>query len=652
MYSIKKGNPYLGCVLDSNGANFGIFSNHAQQIVLEIYHNYQEGAPLVTLQLDRAHDATGDIFHIYIQDIKEGMSYVWRLLDSQLELSQPIIDPYAYCIEGDPERELSYRNRVMSSRYSESKKPATPWEETILYELHVGSFTKHASAHIEIEKRGTYRALIDKLPYLKELGITAVELLPVFKWNSYTLRNRHPLTGELLQDVWGYNPISFFALDERYSISKEGIGAIEEFTELIKAAHSLGLEVILDVVYNHTGEGGEDGKIFHFKKLSKDTYYKFDENGEYANHSGTGNTLNTNHYIVKKLILDSLRYWVVSMGVDGFRFDLASILGQDEQGNWLSHSVLKDISQDPILSHTKLIAESWDAKGSYDVGRMPYHFREWSDYFRDTIRKFIRGDQGLTKSVKNCVLGKEIHFADSQKGNTHTIHFITAHDGFTLWDVVSYEHKHNFENGENNRDGHNGNYSSNCGIEGETEDRIILDMRKRRIKNYLCFLLLSRGIPMLLMGDEFCRTQKGNNNAYCQDNDSVWVDWDRKQQFEEIYFFTKQLIKIRKHFSYFKKSAEDYKVTWHGITYNHPDWSYYSRSIAWHIKGNDESIYMIANSYHEALRFELPPSRTGWWRIIDTFLPSGEDVDLLGTRIEDGDYEVQGHSVCMFIEQA
>ncbi|WP_069997984.1 glycogen debranching protein [Cellulosilyticum sp. I15G10I2] len=651
MYNVKKGIPLLGCSLDSNGANFGIFSNSAHNIVLEIYHSFKEKIPVFKIILDKMHYATGDIFHIYVEDIEEGMSYVWKIMDSAHELSKPILDPYAYCIEEDPCYPLTYRNGIVHKLYSESRKPSIPWEETILYEMHVGSFTKDISANMEEVKRGTYTGLIDKLPYLKQLGITTLELLPVFKWNPYTLRNRHPVTGKLLQDVWGYNTIAFFALDEKYSIDKDGFQVIQEFKQFIEAAHRLDLEVILDVVYNHTGEGGIGGKSFNFKYLSNNIYYKFDENNEYANHSGTGNTLNTNHYVVKQLILDSLRYWVTCMGVDGFRFDLASILGQDQYGKWMNHSVLNDISQDPILSHVKLISESWDAKGSYDVGRMPYHFREWSDYFRDTIRKFIRGDQGLTKSVADCMVGKEIYFSDAKKNNTHAVHFITAHDGFTMWDLLSYESKHNFENGEENRDGHNANYSCNCGVEGETSDVQILNMRKRRVKNYMCLLLLSKGIPMLLMGDEFCRTQKGNNNAYCQDNDIVWVDWERQKRFEDIFTFTKDLIKLRKTLKYFNhKKNNNYVVTWHGVYYNKPDWSYYSRSIACHIKGEKESIFIVANSYHEPLIFELPPSETKWLRVVDTNLTSPKDADIIGQKIESSHYQVECYSICVFLE--
>ncbi len=652
MYSLKKGEPKLGCSLDQLGANFAVFSDTAYNMVLEIYHSAKEIVPLIKVVLNREYYTTGDIFHVYVEDVRDGMSYTWKVMNADGALSHELIDPYACCIEEDINHPLKYRNIIVRTEYDTSLKPGIPWEQTIVYEIHVGSFTKHPSSKVREEERGTFLALTDKLPYLKELGITTIELLPVFKWNPYTIQNKNPFTGESLRDVWGYNPISFFALDERFGVQKDSIKVMKEFKKFVHAAHELGIEVLLDVVYNHTGEGGFAGKIFNFKYLSNHTYYKFNENREYANHSGTGNTLNTNHYVVKQLILDSLRYWTINMGVDGFRFDLASILGQDQHGKWLIHSVLNDISEDPVLSHVKLIAESWDAKGSYDVGRMPCHFREWSDYFRDTIRKFIRGDQGLTKSVADCLLGKEIYFTDPRKNNTHTIHFVTAHDGFTMWDLLCYEYKHNEANGEDNRDGHNANYSNNCGIEGETDDFKIMSMRKRRMKNYMCLLLLSKGVPMLLMGDELGRTQKGNNNAYCQDNEIVWVDWDRGKGFDDVFRFAKSLIHIRKNMKYLSERSESqYSITWHGVIYNKPDWSYYSRTIACHIKGEKESVYMVINSYDEALVFELPPTSSVWMRIIDTNLASPKDAVIVGESVYDNRYLVESFSVCVFIEQ-
>lgn len=649
MYTTSKGVPDLGYQLDDKGANFGIFSQQASSMVLAIYSLESDKWPIYKTTLKKEFNATGDIFHIYIEGIKERMIYTWQIVDQKGNISHSLIDPYAYCIEQDGEEDIFYKNVIIKKEDPQSPKPNIPWEKTIIYELHIGSFTNHPSSGVAPHERGTFRGLIGKLDYLKQLGITTLEILPIFKWNKYTIKNKNPMTGELLQDVWGYNPISFFAVDEKYSVHKTGTGVIKEFKALVEAAHQKGIEIILDVVYNHTGEGGKEGTYSSFKNLALNTYYKLNEQGEYLNCSGTGNTLNTNHVVVKKLILESLKYWVVHMGVDGFRFDLASILGQDQDGRWMAHSLLDDINQHPILSHVKLISESWDAKGSYDVGRMPYHFREWSDNFRDTVRKFMRGDLGLTKSIADCLLGKEIFFSDISKDSSHTLHFITAHDGFTMWDLLSYELKHNLENGEANNDGHNANYGTNCGIEGDTEDLAILNMRRRRVKNYMCLLLLSKGIPMLLMGDEMGRTQKGNNNAFCQDNEIVWLDWKRGEAFRDLFLFTKSLIEMRKKVL---EAVEDIKeeasVTWHGICYNKPDWSYYSRSIACHITGKYGGIYMIINSYHEALTFELPPTDLVWLRVIDTNIE--EAICFPGVPVEDNKYLAEGYSICVFKE--
>lgn len=644
MYKISKGSPILGCTIDEKGANFGIYSDVAAKMQLEIYANGPQDACVSKIILERDEHVQEHIFNVRVSGVKEGMGYIWRLIDSAGNISKPLIDPYAYGIDQIESEEGGYYNIVIGYHMNESPRPCVPWKDSIIYEMHVGHFTNHESSGIDDAEKGTFTGLMKKLPYLKSLGITTLELLPIFKWYPYTIKNINPNTGEKLQDEWGYNTIGFFAVDERYSIEKNGYAAYKEFKALVEAAHNLGLEIILDVVYNHTGEGGENGAPSSFKILSPKTYYKFEHNGGYRNCSGTGNTFYTNHPVVKKLILDSLRYWVVCMGVDGFRFDLASILGQDYEGKWMKDSLLQEIASDAILSNVKLITESWDAKGSYDVGRMPYPFREWSDYFRDTMRKFVKGDQGIVKSVADCMLGKEIYFADMQKGGTHTIHFITAHDGFTLRDLCSYNGKHNLENGEENRDGNNANYSYNWGAEGPTIDQNILRRRLVATKNAMCLLLMGKGVPMMLMGDEIGRTQGGNNNAFCQNHEGIWMNWDQLISEAELYTFTKGLIHLRKTLKYFT-TQEKYKVTWHGVNYGQPDWSYYSRSIAWHIQG-EESLYVVANFYHENLRFELPAGK--WERILDSHLTIKEDLKTV--MVTEPNYEVIGYSICIFKE--
>ncbi|MEG0578896.1 MAG: alpha-amylase family glycosyl hydrolase, partial [Niameybacter sp.] len=506
MFKIEKGFPLLGCKLVEKWGYFGIYATKAEQMILKIYQYVYEETPLVEVVLNKVDDSTGDIFHIGVSDIEEGFAYSWQVVGEKGEISPPLIDPYTRSLSAFPKGSNHYKNIILKDKIYTKHRPHIPWEETIIYEMHVGAFTKSPTSGIEEREKGTYEGILKKLPYLKALGVTSLELLPVFKWNKHTLFNKHPITQETLQDEWGYNTIAFFALQETYATDKGVLGEVKAFRNFIETMHQNGMEVILDVVYNHTGEGGKDGKLFNFKALAPEVYYKW-HNGYHRNDAGTGNTLNNKHLITKQLILDSLRYWVVCMGVDGFRFDLASILMQNQDGNWYEGSLVEDIANDPMLSHVKLIAECWDAKGAYDVGRMPYPYAEWSDCYRDTMRRFIRGDQGMTNAVARCLTGSEIQFQDVRKGKSHSIQFITAHDGFTMWDLVSYQHKHNALNGEDNRDGNNNNYSHNCGEEGETQKESVLSLRRKRMKNYFALLLLSQGVPMLLMGDEVGRTQ-------------------------------------------------------------------------------------------------------------------------------------------------
>ena len=626
----------LGCHLKDEGAIFKIYAKYAFAMVLEVYQNANDTTPLFKQVIERVESS--DFFGTSVPQAKNGMYYVWRIMYEDYSYSPAIMDPYT---RGVTYFQGEWRNLIAPKQCYKGKKPHIPWNQTILYELHVGHFTKMDSS-IPLEERGTFKGLIRKLPYFKQLGVTTLELLPIFKWYAHTLKNINPYTKELLEDVWGYNPIAFFAPDERYSVEKTSEASLREFHEFVEAAHREQIEVVLDVVYNHTGEGGEGGKSIHFKYLAPEVYYKFNEQHQFLNCSGTGNTLNTNHPIVKKLIKESLIYWADEIGVDGFRFDLASILGQDEKGRWLKESLLNEIAEDPILSKVKLISESWDAKGSYDVGRVPSPFCEWSDYFRDTIRKFVKGDLGIVPAVSACMMGKEIYFTDTKKGKDHTIHFITAHDGFTMWDLVSYNQKHNEANGENNRDGHNANYSYNWGVEGETEQEVINLRRKQAIKNLMSLLLLSKGTPMLLMGDEFGRTQKGNNNAFCQDNELVWVDWNKAKENSDLLEFVRKVITLRKQLEYFK-DEEAYEVSWHGVHFKQPDWSYYSCSIACYIEGK-ESLFFISNNYHETLNFELPPIEGKWSCIINT---AAKDV-FQERIIEEKYYEVKAYSVCLF----
>ena len=627
----------LGCQVRGNQATFYIYVEKTFGMVLEIYKTADATVPIYKKLLTEC-DELG-FYHESVKNVKDGMYYVWRMVDEDYSYSPAIMDPYSkatYFIYGE------WRNLVMSDRNYLMPKPRIQWEQTVIYELHVGHFTKRDLSCPE-EERGTFKGLIRKLPYLKQLGVTTLELLPIFKWYPNTLKTISPVTGKLLEDVWGYNTLAFFAVDERFSVERTSEASLNELRQLIEIAHKMEMEIVLDVVYNHSGEGGKDGAIIHFKRLAPHVYYKYNDNGEYLNCSGCGNTINTNHPLVKRLIKESLLYWAEQVGVDGFRFDLASILGQDEKGHWLKESLLNEIGNDPVLSQVKLITESWDAKGSYDVGRMPAPFSEWSDYFRDTMRKFVKGDQGMIQAVVDCMLGKEIYFTDSNSKQKRPIHFITAHDGFTMRDLVSYNHKHNEANGENNRDGHNGNYSYNWGVEGETEEIEIIKQRKRILRNLYGMLLLSKGTPMLLMGDEMGRSQQGNNNAFCQDNEIVWVNWQEREKYQDLTHFVTSLIALRKRLGYFNGKGE-YEVSWHGIHFNQPDLSYYSRSIACYIKG-EESLFIIANSYCEALQFELPPidEANKWYKILDTAMNEA----FMNEEILQNIMTVEAYSICV-----
>ena len=401
-----------------------------------------------------------------------------------------------------------------------------PWSRTIIYEMHVRGFTAHPSSGLAESKRGTYAGLVQKIPYLQQLGITAVELLPVFQFDPQDAPQGRT-------NYWGYSPVSFFAPHQAYSSRQEPLGAVDEFRDMVKALHRAGIEVILDVVFNHTAEDGHDGPTQCFRGLDNSTYYLLGEDrSQYPNFTGTGNTLNANHPVVRRMIVDSLRYWVQEMHVDGFRFDLASILARDSSGAVMSNPpVLWDIESDPALAGTKMIAEAWDAAGLYQVGNfVGDSWKEWNDRFRDDIRDFFRGANDSVGRAADRLLGSPSIYGWKERELEESINFVACHDGFTLNDVVSYDHKHNEENGEDNRDGSAENRSWNCGFEGPTDDPLIEGLRNRQVKNFLTALMLSGGVPMFVMGDEVRRSQRGNNNPYCQDNETSWFDWNLLSQ--------------------------------------------------------------------------------------------------------------------------
>ena len=455
--------------------------------------------------------------------------------------------------------------------------PPVPWRDTVIYETHVRGATIHPSANVE--HPGTYRGLIEKLPYFVDLGITALELMPIQEFNERTVLRHNPETGEPLHNYWGYDPVAFIAPEGSYCSRGRDGHQMPEFLEMVDAYHQEGIEIIVDLVLNHTAEGDASGPTFSLRGLDNDIYYILDRNdlSTYKDYTGTGNTLNTNHPVVRRFMMDVLRTWVTQMRIDGVRFDLASVLGRDPHGNLLSNPpLLEEIAEDPVLRDIKIIAEAWDAGGAYQVGSFSERrWAEWNGRFRDDVRRFWRGDDGMMGAFASRICGSEDLYRNAGKGPLNSVNFLTSHDGFTLNDLVSYARKHNEANGEENRDGLNENYSANYGDEGPTDNPQIEDVRRRQIKNLLLTLFISRGVPMMLGGDELRRTQQGNNNAYCQDNEISWVDWTLKDRHEEIYRFTRGIIAFRRDHPVLRAEVfytpDD--IHWHRPDGGTPDWN-------------------------------------------------------------------------------
>jgi glycogen operon protein len=508
--------------------------------------------------------------------------------------------------------------------------------QTIVYEMHVAGFTRHPSSGVAEGRRGTFAGLIEKIPYLQRLGITAVELLPVFQFDSQDCP-----PGRV--NYWGYAPVSFFSPHQAFSSRQDPLGPVDEFRDMVKALHRAGIEVILDVVFNHTAEGDHEGPTLCFRGLDNSIYYILNKDrSRYANYTGCGNTLNANNPIVRRMIVDSLRYWVEEMHVDGFRFDLASILTRDASGHVLANPpVLWDIESDPLLAGTKMIAEAWDAAGLYQVGGfVGDSWKEWNGRFRDDARSFFRGEEGSAARFADRLLGSPEIYGPEEREPEQSVNFVTCHDGFTLNDLVSYNQKHNQANGENNRDGADDNRSWNCGAEGPTDDPEVEKLRNRQIKNFLTVTMLSLGVPMILMGDEAGRTQNGNNNAYCQDNEISWFDWTLVAKHADVHRFVtllnaRRLLRDAEHERRrlsLNQLLRQAKIAWHGVKLNQPDWSPFSRSVAFTAKIEKEKLlfHLILNAYWEPLEFELPAigkvEGSPWRRWIDTALDSPKDI--------------------------
>jgi isoamylase len=648
----------LGATLVPGGANFSLYSRNASGVELLLFDSDDDTRPSQAITIDPIRNRTSDYWHVRVPGVRAGQIYGYRVHGPsdpangmRFDPSKVLLDPYGRAVvvpsnysrdtarlEGDDTGSTMKSVVVDPDAYDwDGDTPLhRPASRTIIYEMHVGGFTRHPSSGVPDERRGTYAGLIDKIPYLQQLGITAVELLPVFQFDA---QDAPP--GRV--NYWGYAPISFFAPHHGFSSRQDPLGPVNEFRDMVKALHRAGIEVILDVVYNHTAEGNHSGPTMSFRGLDNSTYYILEpDRSRYANYSGTGNTLNANNPIVRRMILDSLRYWVEQMHVDGFRFDLAAILDRDESGNLLpSPPVILDIDTDPVLAGTKLIAEAWDAAGLYQVGSFVGHnWREWNGRFRDDVRSFFRGDDGFVASLADHLLGSPQIYGHKEREAEESVNFVTCHDGFTLNDLVSYSQKHNELNGENNQDGLNDNRSWNWGVEGPTDDAAIERLRNRQVKNFLVVTLFSLGLPMLLMGDEVRRTQRGNNNAYCQDDETSWFDWTLTKTHADVHRFVALLTRrrlLRDIEPEFRRESlnqvlREATKAWHGVTLNQPDWSYQSHSLALSARAASDqlSFYLILNAYWQALDFELPHaqenSEGAWRRWIDTTLDSPDDI--------------------------
>ena len=570
----------LGAVTCGDGVNFAVFSKNAERVVLDLFDTPQDKQPSFSFEFDPVKNRTGSIWHVFVKGLSAGALYLYRVdgpynppQGHRFNFNKFLFDPYAKSFTSgsvfrsyNKQRALGLAG-VENGRLSDlsdfpkcvvvddsdfdwqGDKPLNyPLYKSVIYETHLKGYT--ASPTSGVQKPGTYKGFIEKIPYLKNLGITAVEFMPIFEFDEDENNNINPKTGEKLSNYWGYSSVGFFAPKTTYSSDRTPGGPVREFKELVREMHKAGLEVILDVVYNHTAEGNEQGYTFSFRGFENSVYYILPpgEKQYYMNFSGCGNTMNANHPVVTQFIIDSLRYWVMEMHVDGFRFDLASALCRDSAGALQMQAFLVNaIAEDPVLSNTKLIAEPWDCGGGYLVGGFPGgRWSEWNDRYRNDIRRFIRGDEGVVTAAATRIAGSSDLYNHDGRLTTASINFITAHDGFTLNDLVSFNGKHNDENGENNRDGTDDNNCYNHGFEGITVNPKIEKLRLKKIKNYILCLMLSQGVPMMLAGDEFRRTQNGNNNAYCQDNEISWINWNLAEKNEELVAFTRRIIQLRK----------------------------------------------------------------------------------------------------------
>lgn len=634
----------LGVSQKDRGLNFALFSQHATEVVLDLFMPDAK-QPFAQIPMSK----TGFIWHVLVKGLPENSwEYGYRVKGTNedprntFDSEKLMLDPYAKGVNTEHtwgHKELQGADHTLRGKviveapfdWGTDNPPKIPAEDLVIYEMQVRGFTQDGSS--QTKTPGTFLGIVEKIPYLKSLGVNAVELMPLFEFDECENKRINPKTNQKLKNFWGYSTINFFTPMNRFSSSLSWTGAMDDFRTLVREMHKNGIEVYLDVVYNHTAEGNDTGPFLSFKGIDNSVYYMVDPKGEYLDFSGTGNTFNANHPVTAQLILDSLRYWVSEMHVDGFRFDLASCLTRDPTGNPLpTPPVIEAISNDPILADVKLIAEAWDAGGLYQVGSFPCPGRwlEWNGKYRDVVRKFLKGTDEQSSEFAKVMSGSEDLYGKTGSP-CYSINFITAHDGYTLCDLVSYQGKHNEENGENNQDGTNQNDSWNCGHEGETEDSKIIKLRERQMRNLHTALLVAIGTPMILMGDEYGHTKKGNNNTYCQDNALNYFLWNRLTEHADFVRFHQLMIRFRKENPLFKRKEflKEADATWHGLEPNQANWGAENRFLAYTLNDplGGQPIYIAFNAQFSPAHIVLPepPKGKKWYLIVDTSLPSPND---------------------------
>ncbi len=688
-FRFRAGKPFpFGATLVPGGVNFSVFSCRGTGCTL-VLHRRGAATPLVEIPFPDAF-RIGNVWSMIVFDLDyEDIEYGYRVTGPydparglRFDPSRILLDPYAKAVGGrdtwaveprwsDP---FPYRARLAFEDFDweEDRPLEIPIEDLVIYEMHVRSFTRHPSSGVR--HPGTFAGIRERIPHLQALGVNCVELMPIYEFDEWENARRHPETGAQLFNYWGYSTVGFFAPKAGLAATGKHGMQVDELKTLVKDLHRAGIEVILDVVFNHTAEGNEQGPTFSFRGLDDQTYYMLTPNGYYFNFSGCGNTLNCNNPVVRNLVLDCLRYWASEYHVDGFRFDLASILGRDPWGAPLKNPpLLESLAFDPVLAKCKLIAEAWDAGGLYQVGSFPAYGRwaEWNGKYRDEVRRFLKGDAGMVGALAQRLQGSPDLYGANRRGPTASVNFVTCHDGFTLRDLFSYDHKHNEANGEGNRDGADDNHSWNCGAEGETADPAVLALRRRLVRNAWTVLLVSQGVPMVLMGDELGRTQQGNNNSYCQDSEVSWLDWRLAEQNADLLRFVRNLIAFRRAHPVLRQrehlqnrdrnGSGRSDVSWHGTRAWWADFGPDSRVLAFLLAGDqlagreaDDDVYVALNAHWDALPFELPAPRAGraWHVAVNTGVPSPEDSFPPGEepRLDDqGSFLVGGRSVVVLV---